>query len=469
MGKDLEGRYRIEYLLGSGAMGSVYCGTQLSVGRKVAVKVLNRALKSDREVRDRFRTEAQAVAALNHPNSVTLHDFGFSDELDAHFMVIEFIDGHSLADLISQGLDEREATLIGCQIAEVLDAAHQAGILHRDLKPENVMVVRASQGTPFVKVLDFGLARIFGDTDGEGRITRQGQLFGTPVYMSPEQCSGTLDVGPAADIYALGITLYEMIEGRPPFMSSKVPEVLIMQLKNTPPPFSTTPQPEIADLVLRMLSKEAEDRPTASEVADVLRPYANPNYEFPLVDTVEEPPPAPAERVDFDEAPPNETAHPDLSAETQTDIGGFGPGVKVAAAVVAIGIVAAGIASFVYAPPVEVPAGTPAAAVDTVKAVEVEPRPTLAEPTSRLVPATPDAGRSAAEPDAGLALAAGEDVGTVAEPRPATPEEPPEPSEAPAAESPSVTPNEKTDIKKKKQQKSKQKKQREIRSLDFTY
>ena len=275
VGTELDGRYRIDKFLGAGTMGSVYKATQLAVGRNVAIKILNQTFKTHHEVRERFRVEAQAIASLNHPNCITLFDFGYSDRLGALYMVVEYLAGHTLEERLSMDVPADEALSIGFQIADVLAQAHEAGILHRDLKPENVMLVSGSGQTPNVKVLDFGLARIFEDSSGGTRLTRQGQLFGTPAYMSPEQCGGSMNVGPAADIYALGITLYEMLQGRLPFVSDNVAEILVMHAKEEPPPLVSDDAPEeIVELVMSMLSKDPGARPTAPEVADALREFS---------------------------------------------------------------------------------------------------------------------------------------------------------------------------------------------------
>lgn len=272
LGTKIDGRYRVERFIGAGTMGAVYEATQLAVGRRVAVKVLNSALKTHDEVRERFHLEAQAIAALNHPNCITLFDFGYSDRLGALYMVIEYLEGRTLQDLIFEGIDAELAFDVARQIADVCAHAHEAGILHRDLKPENVMVVDGPAGEPVVKVLDFGLARIFDAATDDTRLTRQGQLFGTPAYMSPEQCGGALDVTAAVDVYALGISLYEMLTGELPFESNNVAEILVMHARKPAPPLDAPDAPpEVVDLVERMLRKDPERRPSARDVADALR------------------------------------------------------------------------------------------------------------------------------------------------------------------------------------------------------
>lgn len=271
LGREIDGRYRLDRFVGAGTMGAVYEGTQLAVGRRVAIKLLNAALQTHQEVRDRFRVEAQAIATLSHPNCVTLYDFGYAEDLSALYMAVEFLDGHSLQELIHRGLEPRAALLLSRQIADVLALAHAAGIMHRDLKPENVMVVEGADGIQ-AKVLDFGLARIFEDATGGARLTRQGQLFGTPAYMSPEQCRSAMDVGPPSDIYSLGVSMFEMLMGHLPFESPSVPELLILHSTKTAPPVATNADTpiEVSAMIARMMAKNPEDRPTANDISAVL-------------------------------------------------------------------------------------------------------------------------------------------------------------------------------------------------------
>ncbi len=271
VGIQIDGRYRIDRFLGAGTMGAVYEARQLAVGRRVAVKVLNSALKTHAEVRERFRLEAQAIAALNHPNCITLYDFGYSERLGALYMVVEYLEGDTLEQRIAQGLGTDVALHLARQVADVCAVAHDAGVLHRDLKPENIMVVDGPSGEPVVKVLDFGLARIFDAAAGDARLTRQGQIFGTPAYMSPEQCGGELEVTAAVDVYALGVTLYELLTGRLPFESPNVAELLVMHAKQPPPPLvCDSVGPKVVSLVEQMLHKDPVMRPAAREVADRL-------------------------------------------------------------------------------------------------------------------------------------------------------------------------------------------------------
>ena len=203
--------YRIDVLLGEGGMGVVYRGYDTKLGRSVAIKVLRQpSVETDTAV-DRFLREGRAASALNHPNIVTIHDIGVTDDGQS-FIVQEFVEGQTLRTFLGEPMDVRTAADLGSQIARALTAAHAAGIVHRDIKPENVMI----RPDGIVKMLDFGLARVAPDA---GHLTadvgtRPGMILGTTSYMAPEQARGEA-VEPSADIFALGIVLYEMLDRQP--------------------------------------------------------------------------------------------------------------------------------------------------------------------------------------------------------------------------------------------------------------
>ncbi|HEY6079287.1 MAG TPA: serine/threonine-protein kinase, partial [Polyangiaceae bacterium] len=187
VGTVLAGRYRIESLLGSGGMGSVYRAEHVLMRKACAVKVLHREMTQVKEVVARFEREAVAAARIEHPNVATATDFG-QLENGSFYLVLEFIEGKSLSRLIAEegALPEQRALAIVRQIADALGAAHGAGLVHRDLKPDNVHVMVSKDGGELIKVLDFGLAKVMGGS----RRTREGVVFGTPHYMSPEQAAG---------------------------------------------------------------------------------------------------------------------------------------------------------------------------------------------------------------------------------------------------------------------------------------
>lgn len=258
-------------------MGSVYLGCQLAVDRLVAVKLLHKFLQAREDFRERFELEAKALAKLSHPNCLTIFDFGYDAGLESFYMVVEYVDGDDLASRMHEALPVHEAAGIGFQISEALQHAHAQGILHRDLKPENVMLSGPTRS--MVKVLDFGLAKLFDAESAPApqrrkQLTKAGEIFGTPAYMSPEQCQGSRNLTPAADLYALGVILFEMLEGYMPFHAKSPPEVMLMQINAPIPPVGDHVPEELAVLVRRLLAKSPAERPqSAAEVSEVLHRY----------------------------------------------------------------------------------------------------------------------------------------------------------------------------------------------------
>jgi len=212
VGKDLGG-YRVESLLGSGGMGEVYLAREVTLNRKAALKILPRHFVADAERADRFRREASALSALNHPNLITIYEVG--ESLGLNFIAMEFVEGLALRPMVERGLKLKESLSIASQVAEALSAAHQSGIVHRDIKPDNIMV----RADGYAKLLDFGLAKLTeAAAEGDAALTRAGAAMGTLAYMSPEQASGEA-VDHRTDIWSLGVVLYEMVTGRQPFAS----------------------------------------------------------------------------------------------------------------------------------------------------------------------------------------------------------------------------------------------------------
>ncbi len=265
----IAGRYRIETLIGEGGMGAVYKAEHIQLQKPVALKVLHREMTAHSEVVQRFEREAIAAGRIDHPGVAKALDFGRLED-GAFYLVLEFIDGLSLADVLELGaLEEERAALIAVQIASALDAAHEAGIVHRDLKPENVMLLERADGAELVKVLDFGIAKIAIDHHGPA-LTQLGTVFGTPTYMAPEQAGGRA-VDFRADLYTVGVLLFEMLTGRPPFEDDEVSTVLTMHLNDPPPPLPEGTDEHLAELTLRLLEKSADARPqSAAEVVQRL-------------------------------------------------------------------------------------------------------------------------------------------------------------------------------------------------------
>ncbi|HEY1101171.1 MAG TPA: serine/threonine-protein kinase, partial [Myxococcota bacterium] len=217
-GDVIAGRYRIDEQLGRGGMGAVYRATQLGLLRAVAVKVLLPD-RTSQLVRDRFEREARVAAAMRHDGVVDVYDFGV-DENARLFLVMELLIGESLGDRLDREriMSDAAASDVIAQVSTALAAAHDVGLVHRDIKPDNIFCVEPEtvEAWPRCKVVDFGLAFIK-DGGDLGRLTSDTIISGTPDYMAPEQCRGGAEVGPPADIYALGCLFLEMLTGRPPF------------------------------------------------------------------------------------------------------------------------------------------------------------------------------------------------------------------------------------------------------------
>jgi eukaryotic-like serine/threonine-protein kinase len=259
--------YEVRSILGEGGMGAVYLAEHPFMGRKAAIKVLRRELAEDRGLVERFMNEARAANAIHHPNIIDIIDVGLLPS-GIPYLMMEFLDGESLAKRIERQrrLPVADAVAVATQTASALQAAHDKGIVHRDLKPDNLYLV-PDDGHAFgakVKVLDFGIAKLRGELSGTGAKTQSGSVMGTPPYMSPEQCRGiTEEIDHRTDVYALGIILYEMLVGAPPFMSAGWGEVVLMHVtKPVPPPRAKNADvpAELEAVILKALAKLPEDR-----------------------------------------------------------------------------------------------------------------------------------------------------------------------------------------------------------------
>ena len=259
------GPYEIVAPIGVGGMGEVYEARDTRLGRTVAIKVITQQLASDPRFRERFEREAHTVSQLNHPNICTLHDVGHQDGVD--FLVMEFVRGETLAERIRRGpVPPGEALEILNQMAQALAEAHRLGIVHRDIKPANVMLT----STGFVKVLDFGLAKV----DDRGDITRTGVAIGTLAYMAPEQLLAEGRLGPETDVWALGVVLYEVLSGTRPFHASSAVGLFRSIVSDTPPPIDEgrldVPR-RLKRLIGRAMEKDANLRhATAAEFGEEL-------------------------------------------------------------------------------------------------------------------------------------------------------------------------------------------------------
>lgn len=269
------GNYRVTRLIGAGGMGAVYEAIHEQINRRAAIKVLHAETVANPELGRRFINEARAVNQIAHPGIVQVFDFG-SLPSNEPYIAMEFLEGETLSERIERlgKMPERDVVRIGRQVASALTAAHEKQIIHRDLKPDNIMLVadKESPGRERAKVLDFGIAKLQGTgsagaTGGSG--TRTHAILGTAPYMSPEQCRGSHQITERTDVYALGIVLYEMLTGHPPFVAEEEVEVMTMHIKSPPPPLRKA-LPSISkpleELIGRMLSKAPVSRPLMNEV-----------------------------------------------------------------------------------------------------------------------------------------------------------------------------------------------------------
>ncbi len=260
VGQTLGGRYRLDAVLGIGAMGAVYRAYHVGLERDVAVKLLHTDLMSSSEMRTRFSREAAAISKLDHANCVRVSDYGNDD--DYQYLVMELLEGKSLGDdlyergeepvPLSQALDLIEEVLAG------IEHAHGHGLVHRDIKPDNIFLARDGEGRIQAKVLDFGIVKLQ-EQDGQPQLTKVGMVFGTPHFMSPEQAMGS-EVDARTDLYAIGSVLYTMLAGRQPFESDDPVKVLRQQIQDPPPPLSEEIPEVLRTLVEKLLAKKPEER-----------------------------------------------------------------------------------------------------------------------------------------------------------------------------------------------------------------
>lgn len=274
IGQTLAGKYRVDEFLSEGGMGTVYRGTHILMDKTVAIKVLHPALAADDIIVARFSREARAASRLSHPHALSVTDFGESED-GVVFLVMEFLNGRTLKEVVrGEGpMSLPRVVEIMRQVCGALEAAHAENVVHRDLKSDNIMLLDVGGGD-WVKVLDFGIAKIQESGGQDPELTAPNLIIGTPQYMSPEQCSQASEIDSRSDIYSLGIILYEMLAGHVPFMGDSPTAVMMKHLQDEPPNLlderSDVPQ-AVGQVVARTLSKKPEDRfQTAGELSESL-------------------------------------------------------------------------------------------------------------------------------------------------------------------------------------------------------
>jgi serine/threonine-protein kinase len=271
IGRTFAGKYRVEQMIGEGGMGKVYKATQLALDKPVVLKVLRQALLGDERTVARFQREAKAASRLNHPNSISVLDFGQADD-GAMYIAMEYVQGKDLHQILSREwpLPEARVMRIMSQVLSALADAHSVGVIHRDLKPENIMVSQGRSEPDFVKVLDFGIAKIVDGSEDEGpALTRAGFVCGTPEYMSPEQARGA-KLDHRSDLYAVGVILYQLVTGMLPFDSDSAVGFATKHLTEIPPPPTkrrpdARVSPAMERLIMKALSKNPDERPQTAE------------------------------------------------------------------------------------------------------------------------------------------------------------------------------------------------------------
>ena len=276
-GKVLANRYKVCKRIGVGGFGAVFEAVDTKIGKRVAVKVLARDLVGDSAMLTRFRQEAESASKVGHENIIDITDFDRTSD-GYYFLVMEYLDGIDLGSIIRSGNRLSLTRVLGVmiQVARALYAAHNKGIIHRDLKPGNIFLTARGSTTDFVTLLDFGISKFMELDDESSRLTKTGQIIGTPLYMSPEQALGEENLDHRVDVYSVGVIMYELVTGQPPFTAVNYLGIIAQHASDPPkPPTKVRPDLEIPQsvetIILKAMAKQPEDRfSTMSEMEGAL-------------------------------------------------------------------------------------------------------------------------------------------------------------------------------------------------------
>ncbi|HTJ42643.1 MAG TPA: serine/threonine-protein kinase [Kofleriaceae bacterium] len=394
------GSYVVSRKLGEGGMGAVYELVHPTIGKRQALKVLHAEYAKKSAIVDRFFAEAKSVVTIGHPNIVDITDFATLEDGTA-YIVMEFLEGQSLAGYVKQRgpMQPEELAAIVLPICDALAAAHSHGIVHRDLKPENVHLIPRPDNPRYVKVLDFGIAKLApSDANAGVPMTKTGQVMGTPMYMSPEQAMGrTREVDHRTDVYALGIMMYQLLTGEVPFQAESFGDLMLMHLSSPPPPLSLR-RPDLAPawdaIIQRALAKSRDERfASMQEVAGAIRAALAGHSITPM--------PMPAQPATM-VMPPGPSLPPTVFAQGTVPAPSTIPPKKSPALWIALGLiaVAAGVAVLIVATSGSKKDTQPIAVttIDAAPAVKATPPPLPSPPDAAPAPEPPDAAPPA--PDA---------------------------------------------------------------------
>ena len=258
VGTVVDGRYRVEAMIGSGGMGAIFRAYREGLSRPLALKVLHPAVTADPTTIKRFEREAVSASKLDHPNCVRVSDHGSTDD-GLSYLAMELVEGTQLSSLLGEPMPPAAAADLIGQVLEALDHAHSRNIVHRDLKPDNILVAKDGEGEQTLKLVDFGIAKILEDKQTQERLTQTGFVYGTPHYMSPEQAAGG-QIDHRADLYAVGIILYEMLTGRRPFQALDPMSMMRKQVTQRHDALPGDVPKRLAAIVDRLLEKDPKDR-----------------------------------------------------------------------------------------------------------------------------------------------------------------------------------------------------------------